>query len=169
VRYSSHGKPATILKDRGWNPRLARGQAPLPQPLKTWKNELFLGIMSALPPGRPPDIITLCFSSGRPRRPAAVLSPGDASHFLGFYLVRHSPTSSPARNTSVPSRDAGLQPCGCRHRFVRSAAAGVMADRALKAATAYKTLIIWPMPWRRGGWRPVFFLFNPTVGMITFF
>jgi sn-glycerol 3-phosphate transport system permease protein len=46
----------------------------------------------------------------------------------------------------------------------------VMADRALRAATAYKTLIIWPY-----AVAPVvagvlwFFLFNPTVGMVAFF
>jgi sn-glycerol 3-phosphate transport system permease protein len=46
----------------------------------------------------------------------------------------------------------------------------VLGDRALKAATVYKTLIIWPY-----AVAPVvagvlwFFLFNPTVGMITFF
>jgi len=46
----------------------------------------------------------------------------------------------------------------------------VMADRALRGATAYKTLIIWPY-----AVAPVvagvlwFFLFNPTVGMVTFF
>ncbi|MCU0561495.1 MAG: sn-glycerol-3-phosphate ABC transporter permease UgpA [Desulfobacterales bacterium] len=46
----------------------------------------------------------------------------------------------------------------------------VMADRALRGATAYKTLIIWPY-----AVAPVvagvlwFFLFNPTVGMVAFF
>jgi sn-glycerol 3-phosphate transport system permease protein len=46
----------------------------------------------------------------------------------------------------------------------------VMADRALRGATAYKTLIIWPY-----AVAPVvagvlwFFLFNPTVGMVSFF
>jgi sn-glycerol 3-phosphate transport system permease protein len=46
----------------------------------------------------------------------------------------------------------------------------VMADRAVKAATTYKTLIIWPY-----AVAPViaavlwYFLFNPTVGMIAFF
>jgi sn-glycerol 3-phosphate transport system permease protein len=46
----------------------------------------------------------------------------------------------------------------------------VMADRAVRAATAYKTLIIWPY-----AVAPVisavlwYFLFNPTVGMISFF
>ena len=46
----------------------------------------------------------------------------------------------------------------------------VMADRALRAVTVYKTLIIWPY-----AVAPVvagvlwFFLFNPTVGMVTFF
>ncbi|HHP7235832.1 MAG TPA: sn-glycerol-3-phosphate ABC transporter permease UgpA [Desulfobacterales bacterium] len=46
----------------------------------------------------------------------------------------------------------------------------VMADRALRAATTYKTLIIWPY-----AVAPVvaavlwYFLFNPTVGMIAFF
>jgi sn-glycerol 3-phosphate transport system permease protein len=45
----------------------------------------------------------------------------------------------------------------------------VMADRAIRGATAYKTLIIWPY-----AIAPVvagvlwFFLFNPTVGIITF-
>jgi sn-glycerol 3-phosphate transport system permease protein len=45
----------------------------------------------------------------------------------------------------------------------------VMADRALRGATAYKTLIIWPY-----AVAPVvagvlwFFLFNPTVGMVAF-
>jgi sn-glycerol 3-phosphate transport system permease protein len=45
----------------------------------------------------------------------------------------------------------------------------VMADRAMRAATAYKTLIIWPY-----AVAPVvagvlwFFLFNPTVGMVAF-
>ncbi len=46
----------------------------------------------------------------------------------------------------------------------------VMADRAIKAATAYKTLIIWPYavaPAVAGVlW---FFLFNPTVGIVTFY
>jgi sn-glycerol 3-phosphate transport system permease protein len=45
-----------------------------------------------------------------------------------------------------------------------------MADRAIKAATAYKTLIIWPYavaPAVAGVlW---FFLFNPTVGIVTFY
>ena len=46
----------------------------------------------------------------------------------------------------------------------------VMADRALRGATVYKTLIIWPY-----AVAPVvagvlwFFLFNPTVGMVSFF
>ncbi len=46
----------------------------------------------------------------------------------------------------------------------------VMADRVLRGATFYKTLIIWPY-----AVAPVvsgvlwFFLFNPTVGMVTFF
>jgi len=46
----------------------------------------------------------------------------------------------------------------------------VMADRAVRAATAYKTFIIWPY-----AVAPVvsavlwYFLFNPTVGMISFF
>ncbi len=46
----------------------------------------------------------------------------------------------------------------------------VMADRVLRAATFYKTLIIWPY-----AVAPVvsgvlwFFLFNPTVGMVSFF
>jgi len=46
----------------------------------------------------------------------------------------------------------------------------VMADRVLRGATVYKTLIIWPY-----AVAPVvagvlwFFLFNPTVGMVTFF
>jgi sn-glycerol 3-phosphate transport system permease protein len=46
----------------------------------------------------------------------------------------------------------------------------VMADRAIRGATAYKTLIIWPY-----AVAPVvaavlwFFLFNPTVGMLSFF
>jgi len=46
----------------------------------------------------------------------------------------------------------------------------VMADRAIRAATVYKTLIIWPY-----AVAPVvgavlwYFLFNPTVGMISFF
>lgn len=46
----------------------------------------------------------------------------------------------------------------------------VMADRAIRAATAYKTLIIWPY-----AVAPVvagvlwYFLFNPTVGMMAFF
>ena len=46
----------------------------------------------------------------------------------------------------------------------------VMADRALRGATVYKTLIIWPY-----AVAPVvagvlwFFLFNPTVGMVAFF
>ncbi|MCJ7830172.1 MAG: ABC transporter permease subunit, partial [Desulfobacterales bacterium] len=46
----------------------------------------------------------------------------------------------------------------------------VMADRALKGATTYKTLIIWPY-----AVAPVvaavlwYFLFNPTVGMIAYF
>lgn len=46
----------------------------------------------------------------------------------------------------------------------------VMADRALRAATTYKTLIIWPY-----AVAPVvaavlwYFLFNPTVGMIAYF
>ncbi len=46
----------------------------------------------------------------------------------------------------------------------------VMADRALRGATTYKTLIIWPY-----AVAPVvaavlwYFLFNPTVGMIAFF
>ncbi|OGP49160.1 MAG: glycerol-3-phosphate transporter permease [Deltaproteobacteria bacterium RBG_13_43_22] len=46
----------------------------------------------------------------------------------------------------------------------------VMADRALRSATVYKTLIIWPY-----AVAPVvagvlwFFLFNPTVGMVAFF
>ena len=46
----------------------------------------------------------------------------------------------------------------------------VMADRALRGATVYKTFIIWPY-----AVAPVvagvlwFFLFNPTVGMVTFF
>lgn len=46
----------------------------------------------------------------------------------------------------------------------------VMADRAVRAATAYKTMIIWPY-----AVAPVisavlwYFLFNPTVGMISFF
>jgi len=46
----------------------------------------------------------------------------------------------------------------------------VMADRAIRAATAYKTLIIWPY-----AVAPVvaavlwYFLFNPTVGMIAFY
>ena len=45
----------------------------------------------------------------------------------------------------------------------------VMADRALRSATVYKTLIIWPY-----AVAPVvagvlwFFLFNPTVGMVAF-
>lgn len=45
-----------------------------------------------------------------------------------------------------------------------------MADRVIKAATAYKTLIIWPYavaPAVAGVlW---FFLFNPTVGIVTFY
>jgi sn-glycerol 3-phosphate transport system permease protein len=46
----------------------------------------------------------------------------------------------------------------------------VMADRVLRGATVYKTFIIWPY-----AVAPVvagvlwFFLFNPTVGMVTFF
>jgi sn-glycerol 3-phosphate transport system permease protein len=46
----------------------------------------------------------------------------------------------------------------------------VMADRAVRSATAYKTLIIWPY-----AVAPVvagvlwYFLFNPTVGMMAFF
>ena len=46
----------------------------------------------------------------------------------------------------------------------------VMADRAIRGATAYKTFIIWPY-----AVAPVvaavmwYFLFNPTVGMISFF
>jgi sn-glycerol 3-phosphate transport system permease protein len=46
----------------------------------------------------------------------------------------------------------------------------VMADRAIRGATAYKTLIIWPY-----AVAPVvaavlwYFLFNPTVGMIAFY
>ncbi len=46
----------------------------------------------------------------------------------------------------------------------------VMADRAIRGATTYKTFIIWPY-----AVAPVaaavlwYFLFNPTVGMITFF
>lgn len=46
----------------------------------------------------------------------------------------------------------------------------VMADRAIRAATAYKTFIIWPY-----AVAPVvaavlwYFLFNPTVGMIAFY
>ncbi|MCP4689552.1 MAG: sn-glycerol-3-phosphate ABC transporter permease UgpA [Desulfobacterales bacterium] len=46
----------------------------------------------------------------------------------------------------------------------------VMADRVIKGATAYKTLIIWPY-----AVAPVvaavvwYFLFNPTVGMLAFF
>jgi len=46
----------------------------------------------------------------------------------------------------------------------------VMADRAVRAATAYKTMIIWPY-----AVAPVvagvlwFFLFNPTVGIIVFY
>lgn len=46
----------------------------------------------------------------------------------------------------------------------------VMADRAIRAATTYKTLIIWPY-----AVAPVvaavlwYFLFNPTVGMIAYF
>lgn len=46
----------------------------------------------------------------------------------------------------------------------------VMADRAIRAATTYKTFIIWPY-----AVAPVaaavlwYFLFNPTVGMISFF
>jgi sn-glycerol 3-phosphate transport system permease protein len=46
----------------------------------------------------------------------------------------------------------------------------VMADRAIRSATAYKTLIIWPY-----AVAPVvagvlwYFLFNPTVGLMTFF
>jgi len=46
----------------------------------------------------------------------------------------------------------------------------VMADRAVRAATTYKTMIIWPY-----AVAPVvsavlwYFLFNPTVGMISFF
>jgi len=46
----------------------------------------------------------------------------------------------------------------------------VMADRAIRSATTYKTLIIWPY-----AVAPVvaavlwYFLFNPTVGMIAFF
>jgi sn-glycerol 3-phosphate transport system permease protein len=46
----------------------------------------------------------------------------------------------------------------------------VMADRAIRSATVYKTLIIWPY-----AVAPVvaavlwFFLFNPTVGMLSFF
>jgi len=46
----------------------------------------------------------------------------------------------------------------------------VMADRAIRAATTYKTLIIWPY-----AVAPVisavlwYFLFNPTVGMFSFF
>jgi sn-glycerol 3-phosphate transport system permease protein len=46
----------------------------------------------------------------------------------------------------------------------------VMADRAIRAATTYKTLIIWPY-----AVAPVaaavlwYFLFNPTVGMVSFF
>ncbi len=46
----------------------------------------------------------------------------------------------------------------------------VMADRAIRGATTYKTLIIWPY-----AVAPVaaavlwYFLFNPTVGMISFF
>ena len=46
----------------------------------------------------------------------------------------------------------------------------VMADRAIRSATTYKTLIIWPY-----AVAPVaaavlwYFLFNPTVGMISFF
>ena len=46
----------------------------------------------------------------------------------------------------------------------------VMADRAIRGATTYKTLIIWPY-----AVAPVvsavlwYFLFNPTVGMIAFF
>jgi len=46
----------------------------------------------------------------------------------------------------------------------------VMADRAIRSATAYKTLIIWPY-----AVAPVvagvlwYFLFNPTIGMLAFF
>lgn len=46
----------------------------------------------------------------------------------------------------------------------------VMADRAMRSATAYKTLIIWPY-----AVAPVvagvlwYFLFNPTIGMMAFF
>ena len=46
----------------------------------------------------------------------------------------------------------------------------VMADRAIRGATTYKTLIIWPY-----AVAPVvaavlwYFLFNPTVGMIAYF
>ena len=46
----------------------------------------------------------------------------------------------------------------------------VMADRAIRSATTYKTLIIWPY-----AVAPVvaavlwYFLFNPTVGMVSFF
>jgi len=49
-------------------------------------------------------------------------------------------------------------------------ALAVMADRAIRSATTYKTLIIWPY-----AVAPVvaavlwYFLFNPTVGMIAFF
>ena len=46
----------------------------------------------------------------------------------------------------------------------------VMANRAIRAATAYKTLIIWPYAVAPVAAAVVwYFLFNPTVGMITFF
>ena len=54
--------------------------------------------------------------------------------------------------------------------LVTSLLLAVMADRAVRSATAYKTLIIWPY-----AVAPVvagvlwYFLFNPTVGMMAFF
>ena len=46
----------------------------------------------------------------------------------------------------------------------------VMADRAIRGATAYKTFIIWPYAVAPVAAAVVwYFLFNPTVGMISFF
>ncbi|UCF84484.1 MAG: sn-glycerol-3-phosphate ABC transporter permease UgpA [Desulfobacteraceae bacterium] len=46
----------------------------------------------------------------------------------------------------------------------------VMADRAIRAATTYKTFIIWPYAVAPVAAAVIwYFLFNPTVGMISFF
>lgn len=46
----------------------------------------------------------------------------------------------------------------------------VMADRAIRAATSYKTFIIWPYAVAPVAAAVIwYFLFNPTVGMISFF